>query len=77
MNNDAITLREPSATTDYTLSLFNTVNTGYERLPAIQGMPDVDFSQTSNENDFLFLEPREEHFMDEKLKEFYKKKGYK
>ena len=54
------------------------MNTGYfggEIIPAIQGIPSIVISQEQNQ--VLFPETREEHFIDQKLEEFYKKRGYK
>lgn len=81
MNNDTnnyIEEKEDVALTGYTLSIIGSMNTGDfgdEEIPAIQGIPSIAISQKQNQ--VLFPETREEHFIDQKLEEFYKKKGYK
>jgi len=81
MNNETINFieeKEDVTLTGYTLSIIGTMNTGYfggEIIPAIQGIPSIVISQEQNQ--VLFPETREEHFIDQKLEEFYKKRGYK
>lgn len=81
MNNETINCteeKEDVTLTGYSLSIIGTMNTGYfgdEVIPAIQGIPSIVIPQKQNQ--LLFPETREEHFIDHKLEEFYKKKGYK
>ena len=66
--------------TGYTLSIVGTMNTGYygnEIIPPIQGFPSINASILKEENRDVFPETREELFIDQKLQEFYNKKGYK
>jgi len=81
MNNETINYieeKEDTTLTGYALSIIGTMNTGYfggEVIPAIQGIPSIVIPQEQNQ--LLFPETREELFIDQKLEEFYKKKGYK
>lgn len=81
MNNETINYieeKEDVTLTGYTLSIVGTTSTGYfgdEVIPARQGIPSIVISQ--NQDQVLFPETREEYFIDQKLEEFYKKKGYK
>lgn len=81
MNDETINYveeKEDATLTGYTLSVIGTMNTGYfgdEVIPAIQGIPSIVISQEQNQ--LLFPETREEQFINQKLEEFYKKKGYK
>lgn len=62
--------------TGYTLSIVGTINTGNEIIPPIQGFPSINYCIIEEDQD-IFPDTREELFIDQKLQEFYHKKGYK
>ena len=83
MNNERIQVveykeeEENETQTGYTLSFFGAVNTGqYGIVSPVQGMPDSLISPSGKRNELAFPDSREGSFIDDRLQEFYKKKGY-
>lgn len=70
---------ESSDFTGYTVSLPNSMTTGhlgFEDIDIIQGTPRYMVKIVKEQKDNIFPESREEEFLDDKLAQFYKKKGY-